>query len=107
MAIGNYKERVQFKTIGVASDSTGGYTESSSNLKTIWADVVPVRGSKLAEQGIILQKNIYKIYCRLDSITPDIDQELIWEGKTLRINSFIDMKMRRHTWEIVASEVTQ
>jgi head-tail adaptor len=93
MDAGKLDKRVLIKSVGKTADGYGGYTDSVSTLKTIWANVKEVSGDIATSDGKRSQSTDIEVICRTKAITFDLKTHLLQiEGNSTnyRINNIIE-----------------
>nr|BDD47707.1 hypothetical protein 9 [bacterium] len=88
-----------------ADDGQGGKTENPQPFNTVWAKVVPVRGSRLLALQQLINAQWYDIEIQWrNDITIDYGSPLQYFGRTLTVHSMFDEGERRRVWKITAYE---
>lgn len=99
-------KRITFKDIVQTPDNAGGFIESLTDVKTVWARVKPMNVAKLFTEGILLQEKVYEIHVRKDAITPTQKMVIDYNGLELAIKGAVDIEEAGYYWRILASTVT-
>lgn len=73
--IGMFKQRVLYQKYELSSDGMGGNTQSWIDLKTAWANVIPLSGAESYEIDGLKGKTKYKIITRYRN---DLDPTDTW-----------------------------
>lgn len=108
MDAGKLNDRVILKTISKTSDGYGGFTDSVSTNKTIWANVQDISGEIKSENGRRSWNTQIEIICRkkaVDSVNPRT-HVLQVEGNATeyRINEIFNTDQKYYT-KILATKI--
>jgi|TARA_R100001530_G_scaffold134471_2_gene109399 SPP1 family predicted phage head-tail adaptor len=103
MRAGEKRHRITIQKPTKAQSATGEVTDSFSNFATVFASVQPLSGREAvqAEQGIA--ESTIRIRMRyINNLT--VDCQIIYKGRTLEINSVINIDEINKEYELLCSE---
>lgn len=83
--IGALRHRVTVQRNTTSSDGKGGQTASWGTLATVWASVEPSTPKEDQQAGAMTGTLRYRVRLRLESVTPQAKDRVLWDSKTLEI----------------------
>lgn len=103
---GKFNKRIIFRRIVQKSDALGDHPVPE-DVTTRWASIRSVRGSEYYEAKKIHSEKAYVICCRYflidgEEITPEM--KIVYRGRTLSIDSVININEDDQEYEIHATE---
>lgn len=96
----NMREVLVLNTIAKVPDGEGGYTVTTTALKTIFADVQEQNGSRLLELSAITFKKVFKVYCRYDEAIT-FSSSFTYKGNLLKIHAINNLSQLNRYFEIL------
>ena len=104
MRAGLMRRRITLQTVERTPDGGGGYTETLTDLATVWARVHPLTGREqlLAMQTEAMQMHRFTIRYRAGLTTAT---RILYDGRTFDIRSIVDPEERHRELQIMAEEV--
>jgi SPP1 family predicted phage head-tail adaptor len=82
--IGSLRHRIKFQTLSRATDGQGGFTETWTDLATVWAYVKPVSArEKMISNQIQYQRSHEVIIRHRTGITQEM--RFLYDGRTFQI----------------------
>jgi len=99
------RHRVTFQEPkGVAKNGMGEDVPVYVDFAIVWANVAPLRGREYHEAQKVRAETTYRVTTRyLKGVTPDM--RILHNGKTLEIQSILNIEERNTELQIMASEV--
>jgi len=109
MRAGRLRERVTIQAATRTANSFGEEAPAWNDAQTAWAEVRPMMATareKMAPGAEILQARApYQVRMRFFSGLSPVSHRLVWEGRTLEIESVLDPDGRRHEQVVLCWEV--
>jgi len=109
MDAGKLDKRVLIKSVNKTADGFGGFTDSVSTLKTIWANVKEVSGNITTENGRRTQVVEIEVICRtkaIDSVNLNTHYlQIEGESDEYRIDNIIEQEYKYFD-KIIASKTS-
>lgn len=96
----NMRESVTLNTVSKVADGEGGYTVTTTALKTILANVEQQRGSRILDLSSISYEKVFKLYCRYDEAITN-NSLFTYKGMTLIIHSINNLSQLNRYFEIL------
>ncbi len=94
LAAGRLNSRVEIQAPAHSPDAAAGRRTGWQRVAGVAAEVVPLAGSTMLDDGITRPVQAYRVTIRWRRGI-DSRHRLIWEGQPLRINSTVDPDNRR------------
>ena len=80
------KQQIRIDTPVKADNGRGGRSATWSELATVWAEVIPLRGGEALQQGIERGTQFWRVTIRTRGGV-GLEQRLIWNGLTMNIRT--------------------
>lgn len=101
--IGDMRYRVTIQVWSSVTDPGGGVSEIWTDELTTWADVKPLKSSRLLQDNQVKLANEYTVTLRwADGRILDKKRRIIYGTQTLTINGAVIMDERKRWWQITA-----
>lgn len=94
--IGKFRHRVTVERETTASNGLGAFVRTWAVVGDRWAQVTPTGGREGLINGSLTTQQNYRVAMRFDTSVTNGDR-LVWNGKSLRIESVEDVDGRRAT----------
>jgi SPP1 family predicted phage head-tail adaptor len=94
IAAGKRNRRVTIQSSSRAPDGKGGQTVTWADMKTVWAEMIPLRGQEALAQAVVKSVQLWKVTI-LYRAGITTQHRLIYDGKVLNIRSCEDPDGRR------------
>ena len=101
--IGNLRYKVDLQGPTRTSDGAGGYTESFSNIASIYADIRPQNALETYRQGQVQEKVTHKITIRYRS-NISTNNIIKYESRTFNIKGIKNINERDRFLELLCEE---
>lgn len=96
----NMREALTLNTVSKVSDGEGGYTVTTTPLKTIFASIDEQNGSRILDLNSITYEKAFKVYCRYDDLIT-LNSSFTYKGMTLIIHSLNNLSQLNRYFEIL------
>lgn len=99
---GKLNKRITFIAYTEATNAIGQTILSEQPIKTVWANIMPIRGFEQTLEERLRPETVYRILTRYHKkITPDM--QINYQGKRLYINEIINIDEGNFALEITAT----
>lgn len=104
--IGQFDKYITIQAQSRTSDGAGGWSNTYSDLHTLWADIIPATGTEALQQEQLLGKKPYTITARYSSELAGIDNQnrVKWGTRFFNIHSVINLNEEGEFVEMLAFE---
>jgi len=104
MNAGKLNKRIILRTYTQTTDASGFVSNGTATDTTVWANVKPLNGKRAIEEGREFNVEGYQIKLRYNAniINNLGDYQIIYDSKTLKINSFMNVSEDKNYFEIIA-----
>lgn len=106
MNTGNMKRKITIRSKTTAKDSEGFVSETWADFLTTWAEVEPLRGREYFQAAAINAENYVRFRIRYHTGINNT-MRLIYNNRTFRIISVIDVNERHIEIQLMCSEVVK
>lgn len=100
ISAGELTERITIQGETRTPDGYGGYTVEWTDVATVWARVVPLRGREQIEAQQLGASQMYRVTIRNRAVDPA--QRIMWRGRVLNIREAPEVGSRALYKEILA-----
>lgn len=105
IAAGTMSKRVTIVHLDLSEDGAGGAAGTWNDKATVWAEILPIRGSERIQSLAIESSVTHRVRIRKGAFpTLTAADRLRHDGKTLHIQSVVDYGERGEFWECLAEE---
>ncbi len=102
IATGKLNRRVTIQAPVRSENGKGGILKSWDDLITVWAEMIPLRGSEALDQALLERRQIWKVTIRhRDDVSPD--NRLQFRGRPMNIITAEDPDGKRQ-WLVLTAE---
>lgn len=103
MQSGKLRHRITIQQFTSVPDGSGGYTEDWIDLRTVWAQVQPIKGYERIQSKQLETEISHRITTRFfDDIISKM--RVVWRGRTMDIDSVINVDGLDKQLEILCTE---
>lgn len=100
---GRLRHRVKLQSLTRTPDAGGGYTETMTDVATVWAQVEPLEGTEQLRAMQVSPTLSHRIRMRYKAnVTPAM--QAVYNGRTFDITSVIDPGERHREIELLVEE---
>lgn len=104
MRPGKLRHRITLQQVTRTPDGIGGYTETWTDVATVWAAVEPLRGRELFDAEQVQSEITHRVRIRYRSGV-DSSMRVRFGARLFRIQSVIDVDERHREIQLMCQEV--
>jgi SPP1 family predicted phage head-tail adaptor len=105
MRVGDLRKQVTIEAETPTADGGGGYALAWTNVATMWAQIVPLSGSKPYIDGHLESHVTHRITIRWRSdIAVTADMRVIYGCQLFNIRAVLNRNEENHWWDLMVEE---